>query len=620
MLIGGRYEIIRPLGRGGFGKTFLAADTYRRGSPKCVVKKLQAQSSLPSLPEKVRMIFEAEAQTLYTLGSHPQIPTFYEHLQQGSEFYIVQELIDGNDLRQSFPLGDRWDEKNVISLLREILEILAFVQQHGVIHQDIAPHNFIRRWQDKKLVLIDFGGIKTIRYATLTPDGDLRFTQTIGTAGYTAPEQLAGQPDMASDIYSVGMMGIQAVTGLSPNQLPRKEETQELDWHDQAQVSAWLQTLLDHMVATDVHQRFQSALEVLDELPAAPNRVNVMELLPDDPSGELVAEPPSAPPPPPPKPKTYRLAIAPQFEYARDFSEGLAAVIHNGRLGFINGKGDFAIPAQFVFDPFYIMREGAYQFSEGLTQLAIADQWGYINTLGKFVIQPKFQGAETFAEGLARVEVNHHYGYINPTGEFAIAPQFESAAPHFSESLADVEIDQRHGYINPSGEVVIPPQFDSADSFGEGFARITLDHKYGFINRQGDLVIPAKFDVAHTFREGLARVRVDGKYGYINTDGELAIAPIFDDTFSFTKGLALVRNGDLYGFIDKTGHTVIPLRFEDAYPFSDGVAAVKLNGQWGYINPEGVFVIPPHFEDARAFSQSMAAVKQNGKWGYFIQE
>jgi len=602
MLIGGRYETIRDLGRGGSGKTYLAEDTYRRGNPKCVVKKLQPPAKLPSVLEKARMIFEAGVQELYEIGSSGSVPRLLDHLEQAGEFFLVQELIDGHDLRQSFVLGDRWDEKDVIALLREILEVLTPFHERGLAHQDIKPQNLIRRWQDKTLLLSDVGGIKAIRHLTLTPTGEPKFLQPVGTSGYMPREQAEGSPTPASDVYAIGMMGLQALTGYTPNQLPRHPGTRIVEWHDQATASPELTAILDCMVHPDPTERYPTAMAALAALPAPkPRGLSAEEL------AAFLGEPP---------PPSYEIVIEPHFSFVRDFSEGLAAVMLEDRLGYIDQAGRFMIPPLLEVDMLSLYREGAYQFTEGLARISIDRQWGYMDPAGKLLIPPQFDGAEGFSNGLARVEVEQRYGYINKRGKFAIAPTFESASPTFSEDMAAVEIDHKYGYVNRQGAVVIRPQFDSADYFQEGLARITLNDKYGFIDKRGELVIPAEFDVAHTFSQHLARVRINGKYGYIDKTGKTVIEPLFDDTFSFTEGLALVRNDNLYGFINILGHLIIPFQFEDAYPFSEGLAAVKLGKKWGYINPNGEFVVEPQFDDASSFRGERAAIKQGNGWGY----
>lgn len=601
MQVDGRYEIIRELGRGQSSKTFLVEDTYRRSRPQCVVKQVQLQSKAFPLLQAARALFEREAQLLTQLGEQAQVPKILAYFEQNGDFFLVQEWIDGYDLRRKFTYGDRWDGKKLIPFLREILAVLEEVHRQGGMHLDIKPENLIRRWQDKRLFLTDFGKIKAIRDLTLNAEGQPQLLKPIGTPGYMPDEQLQGQPRFCSDIYAVGMMAIQALTGFLPNQLPRHAMTQAVEWHEQVEVNPELTAIIDRMVAYEPQCRYPSAAAVMADLSlVGVNRSlnwNFNVCLPET------------------IPVEYDLVIPAQFELARNFSEGLAAVVTQQRLGYINKSGNFAISPDLEFDPISIFREGAYQFSEGLARIAIAGRWGYINAAGQFMIQPQFDSADPFSEGLARVEVDGRYGYIDHQGDFLISPLYKSAAA-FREGLAGIEVGDRFGYINRQGEMVIRPQFDTADEFKQGLARVTLHDKYGFINKMGELVIPAQFDVAHNFAEGLARVRWQEAYGYIDRTGKIVIPPQFDDTFSFTEGLALVRQRQKYGYVNAAGKQVIACQFADAYPFAGQLAAVKLNQRWGFIDHTGKIVVEPQFEDAGSFNYGLAAVKVGDRWGY----
>lgn len=263
--IGGRYEILTLLGQGGFGTTFIAYDRHLPSNNQCVVKQLKPQSTDPLTLETARRLFDTEAKVLYQLGIHEQIPQLFAYFEENQEFYLVQELIDGNDLSYEIIPGKQLPEEQVISLLQDILEILEFVHKQNVIHRDINPRNLIRRKHDNKLILIDFGAVKQVTTQVIK-GGKTSFTIAIGTPGYRPSEQANGNPKLSSDIYAVGMVGIQALTGLIPDQIPTHPETGEISWHDSLSVNPELVAVLDKMVRYDFRQRYQSATSALQTL------------------------------------------------------------------------------------------------------------------------------------------------------------------------------------------------------------------------------------------------------------------------------------------------------------------------------------------------------------------
>ncbi len=267
-VVRGRYRIVKNLGRGGFGETFLAEDLDRPNYPKCVVKKLHATFNSGQELEIAKRFFNSEAQVLYNLGDrHSQIPRLLAHFEENSQFYLVQDFVDGQDLSKEIALGKKWSEAQVISFLKDILGILAFVHQQNVIHRDIKPANIIRK-HDDTLALIDFGAVKEIQTVVHTQSHS-HLTVGIGTQGYMPLEQRAGKPRFNSDIYAVGMTAIQAVTGISPEKLPEDTQTDEVQWRNQAKVSDRLASILDRMVKVHYRDRYQSAGEILQDLETA---------------------------------------------------------------------------------------------------------------------------------------------------------------------------------------------------------------------------------------------------------------------------------------------------------------------------------------------------------------
>ncbi|NEP39364.1 MAG: protein kinase, partial [Okeania sp. SIO2H7] len=121
-----RYKIIdSPLGSGGFGDIYLAQDLDLPENPKCVVKHLKPKSSDPGVLPVAQKLFETEAKTLYKLGKDSdQIPKLFAHFQEGKEFYLVQEYIEGHDISKELTPGKKLSESYTITLLTGILEAL----------------------------------------------------------------------------------------------------------------------------------------------------------------------------------------------------------------------------------------------------------------------------------------------------------------------------------------------------------------------------------------------------------------------------------------------------------------------------------------------------------------
>jgi serine/threonine protein kinase/tetratricopeptide (TPR) repeat protein len=261
-LLDRRYRILHTLARGGFGETYVAEDTRLPGHPKCVVKHLKPSDNSPRLLENAKRLFAIEAETLQRLGRHEQIPQLLAYFEEDREFYLVQELIEGHPLTQELQLGHHWTEPQVYGLLHEILTVLEFVHQHDVIHRDIKPDNIIRRTADQKLVLVDFGTVKQV-IATQTQVGT---TIVAGTPGYMPTEQGRGKPRPSSDIYALGVIGIQAFTGLTPAQLQEDPNSGEIVWQPWAECSDGLAQILNRMVRYHFKERYPSATEALQDL------------------------------------------------------------------------------------------------------------------------------------------------------------------------------------------------------------------------------------------------------------------------------------------------------------------------------------------------------------------
>ncbi|BAZ25552.1 serine/threonine protein kinase [Kalymmatonema gypsitolerans NIES-4073] len=268
------YKIESLLGQGGFGVTYKAIDIDKPKHPSCVVKQFQPKildsnilENAQRLLENAQRLFDREARSLEELGKkHDQIPELLAYFREDGEFYLVQEFIDGYDLTKEIVPDKQLSEDAVAQLLKDILEILEFVHQNRIIHRDIKPANLIRRQSDGRIVLIDFGAVKQI-VVEVDAQGQRSTTVPVGTFGYMPLEQRNGHPEYSSDIYAVGIIGIQALTGLKPTQLPRDPKTGDVIWQDCAKnVSNRLADIITKMVHDRASSRYQSVREVLGAL------------------------------------------------------------------------------------------------------------------------------------------------------------------------------------------------------------------------------------------------------------------------------------------------------------------------------------------------------------------
>ncbi|WP_016953181.1 serine/threonine-protein kinase [Anabaena sp. PCC 7108] len=277
-LLKDRYKVIEILSSNtGFGITYKIKDSHHPNQPIRILKQLKkptaAKLDIENLPiqkqqeilnqywQEYLRLFRIETQVLAKLGEdYKQIPTIYEYFDEQDEYFYVQEYIQGHSLSEEIKPGQKLSEQKTISLLIEILEVFEYIQTnpgYSVIHRDIKPENIIRKITDHKLVVIDFGLAKEV-----TIPGTKIGSIFGGTKGYIAPEITLGTVSFASDIYSMGMIGVFAVTGEDPNYTPLLAE----NWQTKANVSPEFAAVLNQMICESYKQRFQNATESLAAL------------------------------------------------------------------------------------------------------------------------------------------------------------------------------------------------------------------------------------------------------------------------------------------------------------------------------------------------------------------
>jgi serine/threonine protein kinase len=278
----GLYEAIALIGQGGMGRTFRAIDLGRLGQP-CAIKQFlpqfQNQQSRTKLMQKAIALFESEAAQLKELGSHPQIPELISYFEEDDCLYLVQELIEGENLYNELQTKGIFTETQIYQFLEEMLPVLQFIHDRQVIHRDIKPDNIIRKKSitnyelgitnyelpDPSLVLVDFGAAKSFVSNTANRTGTL-----IGSAEYVAPEQARGKAVPQSDLYSLGVTCIHLLTGISPFDLYDDVRDRWI-WRDKLRdsISEHLAAILDRLLEKAIANRYGSANEVIDALRSA---------------------------------------------------------------------------------------------------------------------------------------------------------------------------------------------------------------------------------------------------------------------------------------------------------------------------------------------------------------
>ncbi|XQQ07226.1 MAG: protein kinase domain-containing protein [Leptolyngbya sp. IPPAS B-1204] len=270
ILINDRYQIQRQIGQGGFGRTYLAADTYRFGD-LCVLKEFAPANRSPTVLQRSRQLFEREAKVLYQV-SHPQIPKFLAWFTQEDRLFIVEEYIDGKTylelLEERQQRGETFLEIEVIQWLQDLLPVLQYLHGMNIIHRDISPGNVILPQRRSPPVLIDFGIVKEVASQIwarqLGSLQSLHQASRIGKPGYAPPEQMQlGQCFPSSDLYSLGMTALVLLTGRNPLWLLEQTHS-EPRWH--SQISTKLRPLFAKLLAENPRHRYPTAQAALADL------------------------------------------------------------------------------------------------------------------------------------------------------------------------------------------------------------------------------------------------------------------------------------------------------------------------------------------------------------------
>ena len=332
-------------------------------------------------------------------------------------------------------------------------------------------------------------------------------------------------------------------------------------------------------------------------------------------------------------------AIAKAIEGCEDltsFRSGLAGVKKNGKVGYIDKKGNVVIPFEYdsptqvfcddvvaVFkgdDVIYMDPKGKElfrtksfgRFHEGLcsNREDVGEdkigKLGFIDKTGKVVVPFEYDYTGDFSDGMCWVtKEDGNIGFINKKGELVVPCQYEWPAERqptdFHDGLCAVIVDEEHewfGFIDKTGKRAFPGVYSNEANFSEGLAMVREvlgddTWRSGYIDKTGKFVIEMDEDRwGGDFHDGIAKVVTPHQTYFIDKTGKKVFE--LDEKYKYaedySEGTWLVNDGEHHmGFIDNTGKTIVPCKYYAYTPFSEGLALVqeKQNGRYGFVDKEG---------------------------------
>ena len=266
-IVGGRYLITRYLGGKKGIETYLADNLRRQYQSPCLVKQIELPCVNNERKVRLERRFAEELSVLERLGYHEQIPQLWDHFEENDEFYLVQEYFQEDNLGQKIAQQDL-STTQIMQILVSALSVLRFIHQNRIIHRNIKPSNLLIDDENHQVILTDFGILADIRSL---PHGNSEHVSDQDQQNYWSPEQIAGRPTISSDIYALGMTTIEALTRVKPATFDRNQQTGKLLWWQDLSLDRRLIRIIDRMVQPDLGQRYQSAEQILHDLPKINN-------------------------------------------------------------------------------------------------------------------------------------------------------------------------------------------------------------------------------------------------------------------------------------------------------------------------------------------------------------
>jgi hypothetical protein len=233
--------------------------------------------------------------------------------------------------------------------------------------------------------------------------------------------------------------------------------------------------------------------------------------------------------------RTGKIQVPLKYDGVSSFSNGFAFVGSNDKFGYIDKSGNEIVPLR--YESYGIRKDGVFDYldlmfgfrstaNKPLLEVKVNGKVGYVDAKGELVIPADFDEGFPFLSDFAAVKRGDKWGYIDSTGTEVIPLRYENVSLiGFRNGLAAVKLNGKWGFIDRAGNVVIAFKFDGEQKFdfgpifSEGLAAVAINKVWGYIDTRGRQVVPLKYTSADLFVHGLANVVLNEKSFFINKDG-----------------------------------------------------------------------------------------------------
>ena len=295
--------------------------------------------------------------------------------------------------------------------------------------------------------------------------------------------------------------------------------------------------------------------------------------------------------------------IAPKFEDAEEYSEGLAVVKIKGKYGYTDKTGKLIISSDY---------DEAFPFHEGHAIVELKDKLGMINRNGEFIIPPRYEDLGRLEGGFTYFLLDSLYGYFDSKGIERIKPKYTDAN-NFEGGRAIISINGYYGLIDAFGTTYIPMMYEELRNFNQNIYAAVSNDYWGLISTNGDTLLPFEYDYIGKIFNNRAIVEKDYTFNYIDKNGKLLLTtwiPVFAEfkqIAAFKKPYAKIKLDGKYNLIDTSGNKMLAISRENIGEYSHLIAVQKA-GKWGYCNTAGVLQIQYNYSSALSFNGDYAIV------------